>query len=560
MDELAQVIPFNSSTVFISEGEFIRVMAEKSPDSSKALVGQSIPLEDSMGKYVLELRAPLILADAQADVRFRQFEASPVIRGWMGVPLIVREKVIGYLSMGSDQPDAFNESHAEMAMAIGNQAATAVENAQLYQNAMKYAEQWATLHAVSQELPRVSENLEQVCTSIHQAAAKLMLAEVFTIVLLDEKHNQIDGVYLYDRAGRSPVLHFPFGQGFSSRVIASGNSIQIDDDLQSDIDAIRFGSPDAARSILAVPFRVNDKVVGAMSVQSYKPSVYSLEDRLLLELLATQAAIAIENTRLFENTSRNAQEFKALYETTHDISLQQDSDSLLKLIVKRATELLQSPIGSFYLYDAQQQELENSFYIGIKIQTSTRMKLGEGAAGRVALTRQPLLIDDYQNWEGRAAKYEGIPFRAVLAVPILYSGELIGVLDVNEYGESKRTFTQDDANLLSLFATQVASILHSARLFEKLEERVEQFSSLHTIDLVISSTTDLRISLQVVLESIVRLLKIDAACILLYNPTTLNLEYAGGVGFHPDITHSVVRIGENLAGRAALTRQMIECY
>ena len=63
------------------------------------------------------------------------------------------------------------------------------------------------------------------------------------------------------------------------------------------------------------------------------------------------------------------------------------------------------------------------------------MKLGEGAIGRVALTREPILITDYQKWEGRAEKFEGIPFRAVLAVPMLYGGELIGVLDVNEYGE-----------------------------------------------------------------------------------------------------------------------------
>src|SRR5271157_3450412 len=559
LDELASVIPFNGATVFISEGNFIRVAAEKGADSSISFVGQSIPLEDSIEEYVLELRAPLILADAQADTRFHQFNASQIIRGWMGVPLIVHEKLVGYLSMGSDQPNAFNELHAELALAIGNQAATAIENARLFQDAVRYAQRWATLHAVSQELARVGEDLEQVYAAIHHAVAKLMPIEVFTITLVVDKRSEISAVYLYDRGERSPVMQIPFGKGFSSQVIESGVSIKIDDDWESPpVDLVMFGAPDMARSILAVPLRVSDKVIGAMSVQSYQPNIYSSEDQLLLELLATQAAIAIENTRLFDKIRQRAHEFEALFETTREISLQQNSGSLLKIIVERAAELLHSPTSGFYLYDAQHQELVNSFSSGLNLQTSTRLKLGEGASGRVALSREPILINDYQNWEGRSLNYEGIPFRAVLAVPMLYSGELIGVIDVSEIGDSERIFTQDDANLLSLLAAHAAGIVHNARLLDQLKERVEQFSTLHSIDLVIGSTTDLRVSLQVVLESIMRLLKIDAAEILLYNSTMLNLEYADSVGFRSSVTRPIIRLGEGLAGHVALTRQILD--
>ncbi len=559
LDELASVIPFKTAIVFISEGNFIRVAAEKGEDSSILFVGQSIPLEDSIEEYVLELRAPLILADAQADTRFHQLSATQIIRGWMGVPLIVHEKMIGYLSMGSDQPNAFNELHAEIALAIGNQAATAIENARLFQDAVRYAQRWAALHAVSQELARVGEDLEQVYATIHHVVAKLLPIEVFTITLIDDKRSEISAVYLYDRGERSPVMKIPFGKGFSSQVIESGVSIKIDDDWKSPpADVVMFGASDMARSILAVPLRVTDKIIGAMSVQSYQPNIYSSEDQLLLELLATQAAIAIENTRLFEEIRQRAYEFETLYETTRDISLQQDSGSLLEIIVKRAANLLHSPIGGFYLYDAEHKEVELSFTTGVQLYSGMRLEPGEGAAGHVVLTHEPILIDDYQSWEGHSTKYEGMLFRAVLAVPILYGGELIGVLEVNEYGDSKREYTQNDANLLSLFAAHAAGIVHNARLLDQLKERVEQFSTLHSIDLVIGSTTDLRVSLQVVLESIMRLLKIDAAGVLLYNHTTLNLEYADSVGFHSDVTRSVVRLGEGLAGHVALTRQMLD--
>jgi PAS domain S-box-containing protein len=724
LDELAKLIPSNSATVFIIEGEFIHAVADRGYEDN-GILDQKFAIADSMEKYLFESRTPLIIADAHTDPRFHLFNDWVPIRGWMGLPLIVHDTVIGSLALGSDLPNAFDNSQAELAMVIANQAATAIENARLYQDSLRYTRRWVTLHAVSQELAYVSANLEQVYFSIHTAAAKLLSAEVFTIVLADEKLTTLNAVYLFDRGGRSPAMQYPFGKGFSSKVIASGETLKIDDDFERNIEAVYFGTQEAVRSILAVPLRIGDKVIGAMSVQSYEPYAYDTEDRLLLELLATQAAIAIENARLFkesrrrgrefemlyettrqislhqlaetsvlkvladravqllnaygsaiylydsehndlevfvnsndegtvgqrvkigegaagrvaqtrkplliddyrtweyrtsaaavlpyralvtvpmiyggkllgvldvfeygdserkfsendvqllslfashaasavhnarlfEATRRSAQEFKTLYETSRDISTQQTSDKLLQTIVERAIALLHSKNGGFYLYDAERQELELTFFTEMRLQKGKRLKLGEGAAGRVALTREPLIIDDYRDWQGQSDQYMEAPFRAVLEVPMLYGGELIGVLAVNEHDESERKFTKEDANLLSLFASQASSVVHNARLLAQLEERLEQFSTLHSIDLVIGSTTDLRVSLQVVLESITRLLKIDAADILLYKPTTLSLEYASKVGFSSDTGHPAIRLGEKPAGYVALTRQSVD--
>ena len=559
LDELAQVIPLTSAAVHIREGEYMRIIAGKGFTQPEKVIGRSFPIKGSISEAVLASRRPLILVDVEADPRFNKWASDQPIHGWMGIPLIARDKSIGYLTIDNEQPNAYDETYAEPAMAIANQAATAIENARLFQDAVRYAQRWATLHALSQELARVGEDLDQVYFSIHNAVAKLLPTEVFTITLVNDKHTILDAVYLFDRGLRHPAMRIPFGKGFPSEVIANGVSIKIDDGLENPpVDLVRFGVPDMARSILAVPLRVGDKIIGAMSVQNYEPNIYSSEDRLLLELLATQAAIAIENTRLFEKTRRNAQQFKALNETTRDISTQQNNESLLQMIVERATELLHCTAGGFYLYDAEHKELVSTFSTSTKLHVGTRLQLGEGAIGQVALTREPILIDDYQEWEGRPARFDGIPFRAVLAVPVLYGGELMGVLEVREYGESTRLFTQDDATLLSLFAAHAASVLHNARLLARLKERVEQFSTLHSIDLVIGSSTDLRVSLQVVLESIIHLLKIDAARIMLYHPATFNLVYADSIGFDLDIDGSIAGLGEDLAGRSASTRQTID--
>ena len=105
--------------------------------------------------------------------------------------------------------------------------------------------------------------------------------------------------------------------------------------------------------------------------------------------------------------------------------------------------------------------------------------MGEGVAGRVAESRLPIIIEDHQNWEGRSPQYDGVPLRSVLEVPMLYSGELIGVLTVDEIGDSERKFTAEDADLLSLFASYAASAVHTARLFDQISRRAGEFQALY---------------------------------------------------------------------------------
>jgi signal transduction histidine kinase/ActR/RegA family two-component response regulator len=113
------------------------------------------------------------------------------------------------------------------------------------------------------------------------------------------------------------------------------------------------------------------------------------------------------------------------------------------------------------------------------INVGLRLRLGEGVAGRVAQTGQPMRIDDYSTWESRSPKFDDTPIHAVIEVPMLYAGELIGVLTADESGDSGRKFTEADERLLSLFASQAAGAINAARhradvirYAEELEQRV----------------------------------------------------------------------------------------
>jgi len=122
-----------------------------------------------------------------------------VIHSWMGLPLIARDKIIGSLALSSDQPNAFDESQVRLAMAIANQAAAAHRKRPIFQDTWNTHENGPHLHAASQQLARIQEDIEQVYNIHTPGGGETRAGRNLPISLLDEKRGQIDGVYLYDR-------------------------------------------------------------------------------------------------------------------------------------------------------------------------------------------------------------------------------------------------------------------------------------------------------------------------------------------------------------------------
>ena len=252
---------------------------------------------------------------------------------------------------------------------------------------------------------------------------------------------------------------------------------------------------------------------------------------------------------------RRANQFTALYEIAHDLAGEQDLNTLLAIIVKRATDLLNATGGGLYLYEAAQQEVVCFIAQKCRCLVGARLKLGEGMAGKVAQTRQAMIVDNYQSWDGRSTKFNGIPIGAVLEVPMIYRGELIGVLLVEETNDPKRTFSEDDARLLSLFAAQAASAVRHARLLEETKRRADEFLALHEITRDISAQQEnLSGLLRSIVDRAVDLLQAYSGILYLYDPATQDLELTMERNSLADVGLRL-KLGEGLAGRVAQKRE-----
>jgi putative nucleotidyltransferase with HDIG domain/PAS domain S-box-containing protein len=133
LTSLKQVVPYDSASVFLLEDDRLRITIATGIETAEQIMTQKFPADDPLFMEVKNRREPLILANAQADTRFLKWGDTFDVLGWMGVPLITRSEVIGYITLDSHTENAYTQEAGWMAQAFANQAAAAIENARLFE-------------------------------------------------------------------------------------------------------------------------------------------------------------------------------------------------------------------------------------------------------------------------------------------------------------------------------------------------------------------------------------------------------------------------------------------
>jgi signal transduction histidine kinase len=269
-------------------------------------------------------------------------------------------------------------------------------------------------------------------------------------------------------------------QGITGRVALDGQLILCNDVAKESRYHPHELLPET-RSELAIPLRIGDVVVGVLDVQSKQLSAFQENDVTALQILGDQVAIAIENANLFRETRHQFEVMRGLHRISLDITSQLKSEQVLAVILEQAVNLLSARASGLAIYDPQTDLIHITAVHNLPADyQGMTLHVGEGAAGRVVATREPLIVDVYQNWPGRSRGFHDSPYDALVSVPLRWKGEVFGALTVADLGE-RRSFTEDDVQLLSLFADLASIALKNAELYEQvvqlsqqLEQKVEQ--------------------------------------------------------------------------------------
>ena len=392
-------------------------------------------------------------------------------RSILCVPLQIKGELLGVIYVDSWlQAGVFTSEDLDLLATIAASAAIAIENARLYRDAQERLLNLHLLRAINSDLTSTLDLHNVLTTCLHrvQEALGVETASILTV----QGNDLVFQVAIGEKAEQLKPFRVPIGSGIAGWVAQNArgtftNDVRRDSRFYSNVDA---GTGFTTHALMAAPLIVNKRVIGVIEV-SNKLGNFTEADLDLLATIAASAAIAIENARLYEDTVRSADELRRLYETSLDITGQLEIGKLLQLIIERAADLLKADSGNYLFYDAQLDELIPAAPFGRDADTfMVHMKPGEGASGRVFLSGQPLIIQDYDEWEGRPAKIPLGRFGRVLHVPVKRGDEVVGIMSVNR-SKSAPPYTADDQRLLSLFANQAAIAIENARLFQASIEK-----------------------------------------------------------------------------------------
>jgi PAS domain S-box-containing protein len=187
--------------------------------------------------------------------------------------------------------------------------------------------------------------------------------------------------------------------------------------------------------------------------------------------------------------------------------------------------------------------------------TGVRIPPGAGLNGQMVSDRRPYLNNDVRSDPRlfRPDAFRECP--CVAAAPLAVQGQIIGILWIGR----ARPLANSDLDLLIAIADMAANAIHRATMHEKMERQLQRLAALHAIDAAISSSMNLPLTLNILLGHVTAQLEVDAAAVLLLNPQRQTLEFSAGHGFHSTaIERSLVRLGEGLAGAAALEGRIVE--
>jgi signal transduction histidine kinase len=306
------------------------------------------------------------------------------------------------------------------------------------------------------------------------------------------------------------------------------------------------------RSALCVPLHMERAGArGTWTLTGRQPGVFQADDVPLAESVASQVAVALENTLLFRAESERSAHLSLI----NEVSQAAASILSLDLMLNTVTQAIQRRFGylrvSIFLVDAAAGVVTTRSQAGAKgdgVQIEYQLRLGEGLVGQAAKESQTKLANDVSRSLGYLRLGPNADeVHAELAVPIRLGSKVVGVLDLRS--SEIDAFSRQDLTTMELLADQLSIAIENARLYGEIRQRIEELTTLNKISQAVTSTLDLQETLTLITDHTTRLLGVAATSVVLYDDTNDDLWFAAGSGEGSDYVLGMrMPIGQGIAG------------
>ncbi len=268
------------------------------------------PTEIATWRKMIETHRPVVVADTARDEHWAALPGTSWIGSYMGAPILIKDEVIGFINVDSAHPGFYTPAIAERLQAFADEAAVAIEKANLFAETRRRAEALEIVYRISLATAAGLE-VDRVLVTLLDQCRQFIPIDIFYIAFYDDKSGSIDIPLLYekDEYHRGPTSNIRDQRGLTCYVIETRKSYVIQDALAPDfnppVPLLRAGG-NPSRTYVGVPMILRDQVVGVISMQNYQPYAYTTEQVRLLETIATQAALTLENARMYQRMEQLA--------------------------------------------------------------------------------------------------------------------------------------------------------------------------------------------------------------------------------------------------------------
>lgn len=358
---------------------------------------------------------------------------------------------------------------------------------------------------------------------------------------------------------KTSVYHF-VSRSVVRDVLETGEPRAIDDirhDMRYREHIGRRSSHHKYPSILAIPLKVADRLIGLIYIEHPRPKAFLKPDLELLSAFADQAAVAVDRA---QQSQRRIEELERLNDISRSVVRVLDVNQVLVRILREATRLLDVETGSVLLIEAGTDEL--AFHVSVEegqpISISQRLKVGQGIAGWVAQHGEPLLVRDVrqdERWYGEVKN--SFSTCSALCVPLKINQHILGVLQVlNKKGPLG--FTDRDLALLSALAASATVAIENARLFAEARQ-ARELRALNEMAAVLSSSLELEAVLETGLAEGLAVMGVEAGMVSLVDPHTGELVVAARQGWRGEAAPPGARLpaGQGLPGQVTANGKIV---
>jgi PAS domain S-box-containing protein len=439
----------------------------------------NVPMEHSITGQVYRTGESVLLADVSTVPNY--YREMPDTRSELCVPLKSGGRVIGVLNAESPRLAAFDKNDQRLFEAVAAQLAVALENARLYEETARRAQEQAIVVNIVRAL-NASLDIERAFPTVVRGLQELVACERVSLVLADKTHQHFTFVALdSDRTELGRGVTLPRSASAASADLEAGR-IHLTPDLamETDYPGEKALYEAGFHSRVNVPLIAGEQVIGALNLASRHLAAFSPDDLPPLQQIADALAVAIVNSQLHQETRRRLAEVHALAQASTHLTADLELEKTLSAVAQQAQVVLGADRVGVFLFAPQTDSFVWIHAIGLSDEYLRGVERHfQNIPGYRILGKEPVWIEEAQSIDASA------PFREVLRregfstsviLPLIHRAQVTGGLAL--YFDQPRRRDPSLLDLAQAFANQAAAALENARLFDRMRTAESQYRGL----------------------------------------------------------------------------------